>query len=87
MHKIILAASAALITALTLGAGGAIAQDTAKPKPPMKMDEPMPGEMKKPGMKQGDVKKAADDKQQKMKPMMDKEEQAMPAGGSGGAKK
>ena len=40
---------------------------------PMKMDEPMPTKMAKPGMKQGDVKKAAEKKQREMKPMMDKE--------------
>jgi len=70
---------ASLIAAITLAVpfGSTAAEQTAKP--PMKMDDPMPGEMKKPGMKKGDVKKAADDKQQKMKPMMDKEESAMPA--------
>ena len=40
---------------------------------PMKMDEPMPTKMAKPGMKKGDVKKAAEKKEREMKPMMDKE--------------
>jgi hypothetical protein len=47
---------------------------------PMKMDQPMPGEMKKPGMKKGDVKKAAERKAQDMKPMMEQEEKMMPRG-------
>ncbi len=46
----------------------------------MKMDEPMHGEMKKKGMKKGDVKKAAERKGQEMKPVMEKER-------AGGAKK
>ena len=33
---------------------------------PMKMDEPMPTKMAKPGMKQGDVKKAAEKKEREM---------------------
>ena len=40
---------------------------------PMKMDEPMPTKMAKPGMKKGDVKKAAEKKEREMKAMMDKE--------------
>ncbi len=47
---------------------------------PMKMDDPMPIKMTKPGMKKGDVKKAAEKKQREMKAMMDKES-------AGGAKK
>lgn len=47
---------------------------------PMKMDEPMPTKMAKPGMKKGDVKKAAEKKEREMKAMMDKES-------AGGAKK
>lgn len=80
MHKIILAAGAILIALITLATAGAYAEDAAKAKVPMKMDEPMSGEMKKPSMKKGDVKKAADDKQQKMKPMMEQEEKMMPRG-------
>ncbi len=43
------------------------------PGKPMKMDEPMHGEMKKQSMKKGDVKKAAEKKALKMKPVMEKE--------------
>ena len=45
---------------------------------PMKMDEPMKGGMMKPGMTKGEVKKAAERKDAEMKPMMEKEEKAMP---------
>ena len=44
---------------------------------PAKKDEPMANKMKKPGMKQGDVRKEADKKMKKMKPMLEKEEQSM----------
>jgi len=37
----------------------------------------MANKMKKPGMKQGDVRKEADKKMKKMKPMLEKEEQSM----------
>ena len=40
---------------------------------PMKMDEPMHGEMKKKSMKKGDVKKAAEKKEREMKPKVEKE--------------
>ena len=40
---------------------------------PMKMDEPMPTKMAKPGTKLGDVKRAAEKKDREMKPMMEKE--------------
>jgi pentapeptide MXKDX repeat protein len=43
---------------------------------PMKMDEPMAGEMKKEGMKKGDVKKAAEKKDREMRQMLEKEQQA-----------
>ena len=46
-------------------------------EPAKKADEPMAGKMKKPGMKQGDVKKRAEAKKKEMKPMLDKEEQSM----------
>ena len=49
----------------------------ADTKPPAKMEEPMAGKMKKPGMKQGDVKKQAAKKQRAMKPMLEKEEKEM----------
>ena len=56
------------------------ADSSLTPGKPMKMDEPMPIKMKKPGMKKGDVKKAAEKKERAMKAMMDKES-------AGGAKK
>ncbi len=65
----------AAILAAGTGAWGADA-----PGKPMKLDEPMHGEMKKKGMKKGDVKKAAERKGQEMKPVMEKER-------AGGAKK
>ena len=56
--------------AIVAAGSGAYAADAQKP---MKMDEPMHGEMKKKGMKKGDVKKSAEKKEREMKPMMDKE--------------
>jgi hypothetical protein len=53
----------------------AYAADT---KPPARIEEPMAGKMKRPGMKQGGVKKAAEKKQRVMKPMLEKEEKEMP---------
>jgi pentapeptide MXKDX repeat protein len=50
----------------------AFAADTT-PGEPMRMDEPMHGEMKKESMKKGDVKKAAEKKRREMKPMMEKD--------------
>ena len=55
--------------------GMAFAADT---KPAAKMEEPMAGKMKRPGMKQGEVKKAAEKKRRDMKPMLEKEEKEMP---------
>jgi len=49
----------------------------AKIPKPMKMDQPMAGEMKKEGMTKGDVQKAAQKKQHVMKDVMEKEEKAM----------
>ena len=68
---------------IVLAAGAAYA---AEPKPPARMEEPMAGKMKKPGMKQGDVKKQAEKKRRAMKPMLEQEEKEMrgprpPAGG------
>jgi hypothetical protein len=56
----------------------ACAAFAAEPKPPAKMEEPMAGNMKRPGMKQGDVKKQAEKKRRAMKPMLEKEEKEMP---------
>jgi hypothetical protein len=47
-----------------------------KMKKKVKMDEPMAGGMKKPGMMKGDMKSAADQKDRKMDEMMKKEEKA-----------
>ena len=49
----------------------------AEAKKPMKTNEPMTTEMKKPGMMKGDVKKAAEKKDGEMKGMMEKEEKEM----------
>ena len=62
----------AIALAAILAAGtGAWAADA--PAKPMKMDEPMHGEMKKGSMKKGDVKKAAKKKERELKPMIEKE--------------
>ena len=58
----------AAILAASTGAWGADA-----PGKPMKMDEPMHGEMKKKGMKKGDVKKAAKKREREMKPILERE--------------
>jgi hypothetical protein len=58
---------------------GALAAET-RTSEPMKMDEPMSGEMKKKGMKQGDVKKQGEQWDEKMKEMIEKEEKTMNQG-------
>lgn len=45
---------------------------------PMNMDEPMQGGMKKQGMMKDDVKKSAEKKDEKMKEMLEKEQESMP---------
>ena len=45
---------------------------------PLSKDEPIANKMKKPGMKQGDVKKKAQEKAREMKPMLENEEKQMP---------
>jgi len=45
---------------------------------PAKMNEPMETKMMKPGMKVGDVKKAAAKKERELKPMLKKESAAPP---------
>jgi hypothetical protein len=62
------------VALIIAGACTAFAADT---KPPAKMEEPMAGKMKRPGMKQGEVKKAAEKKQRAMKPKLEKEEKEM----------
>ena len=47
------------------------------PKKEARDEEPIANKMKKPGMKQGDVKKDAAAKAKEMKPMLEKEEQSM----------
>ena len=64
------------LAAILVAGTGAWAADA--PGKPMKMDEPMHGEMKKGSMKKGDVKKAAKKKERELKPMIEKE-----AAGSG----
>ncbi|MGC2519647.1 MAG: hypothetical protein WA373_11155 [Burkholderiales bacterium] len=49
------------------------ADPSSTPGKSMNMDEPMPIKMAKPGMKKGDVKKAAKKKEGEMKAIMDKE--------------
>ena len=46
-------------------------------EPAKKAEEPMANKMKKPGMKQGDVKKDADKKMKKLKPKLEQESQSM----------
>ena len=58
----------AAILATGTGAWGADA-----PGKPMKVDEPMHGEMKKESMKKGDVKKAAKKRERELKPVIEKE--------------
>ncbi len=58
----------AAILAAGTGAWGADA-----PGKPMKMDEPMHGEMKKKGMTKGDVKKAAKKRARELKPILERE--------------
>ena len=59
------------LAAILAASTGAWAADA--PGKPMKMDEPMHGEMKKKGMKKGDVKKAAEKKGREKKPVIEKE--------------
>ena len=60
----------ALAAILAVGTGAWTAEAPSKP---MKMDEPMHGEMKKKSMKKGDVKKAAEKKEREIKPMLERE--------------
>jgi len=59
------------LAAILVAGTDAWAADT--PGKPMKMDEPMHGEMKKGSMKKGDVKKAAKKKEREMKPILERE--------------
>jgi hypothetical protein len=62
-----------IVTLAAILAGGTGAQAADAPGKPMKMDEPMHGEMKKKSMKKGDVKKAAEKKDREIKPMLERE--------------
>ena len=64
-----------LIALAMLLADAALAAEPAK-----KADEPMANKMKKPGMKQGDVKKDADKKMKKLKPKLEQESRSMEPG-------
>jgi len=59
------------LAAILVAGTGAWAADA--PGKPMKMDEPMHGEMKKGSMKKGDVKKAAKKRERELKPVIEKE--------------
>jgi len=64
----------ALLALLLAAASPALADE-----PPKKMesDRPMAGKMKKPGMKQRDVKRQSEKKEREMQPILRKEEKAM----------
>jgi len=49
-------------------------------EPAKKANEPMATKMRKPGMKQGDVKKKAEAKKKEMKPKLEKESREMQSG-------
>ena len=66
----------AVVAAAVLAAGPLAYAADPQPGKPMKMDEPMHGEMKRKSMKKGDVKKAADRKEREMKAMIEKESAA-----------
>ena len=68
-----------LVSALCATAGAHAAEPTRVGGKLMKMDEPMKTGMMKPGMKVGDVRKAAEKRDRELKPMIEKE--------SGSAKK
>jgi len=56
-------------------------QDTAAPVDagqPMNLNEPMQGGMKKQGMMKYDVRKSAEEKDEQMKEMLEKEAESMP---------
>jgi hypothetical protein len=66
----------ALSIAVLCIASATFAADKPAEKP-MQMDEPMAGKMMKPGMKKGDMKKDAEEKQRVIKPKLEKEEKSM----------
>jgi hypothetical protein len=78
IRRVLRANAAACALALIAGAAAMAADqpkaDSAKTKP-MNMDEPMAGGMKKEGMKVGDVKRAAEKWDGKMRKMIKEEQQ------------
>ena len=65
----------------TFAAAASLSADAPKAaKNKMQMDEPMSTKMMKPGMRKGDVKKDADERLQRMKPALDKEEKSIEQG-------
>ncbi len=81
-------ALAALALGCALAAAGAHAADAPKAEAakaeaakakPMDMNAPMAGGMKKDGMRLGDVKKAEQKWDRRMRPMLEKEEQSRAA--------
>jgi hypothetical protein len=65
----------ACVAAILLTGSALAAEPREKPA---RKDAPIANKMKKPGMKQGDVKKEAEEKAREMKPMLEKEEKEMP---------
>jgi Spy/CpxP family protein refolding chaperone len=68
----------AVVAAAVLTAGPLAFAADPQPGKPMRMDEPMHGEMKKKGMKKGDVKRAAEIKRREMKSAMENETAGTP---------
>jgi len=66
------------VVAAVLVAGPLVHAADPRPGKPMKMDEPMHGEMKKKGMKKGDVKRAAEEKRRDVKSAMENETTGAP---------
>jgi hypothetical protein len=74
MHEVNLAGAFAFIALLATGiCAHAADPNSAASSAPMKMDEPMPSKMAKQGTKKGDVKKSAEKKERRLKPMLEKE--------------
>ncbi len=80
--RVLLAATLPAMLAVPLTAGATVAGDTPNGKAeqgasqesenakPMNPDEPMPTQMARPGMKEGDVKASAEKKQRELEEMM-----------------
>jgi hypothetical protein len=75
--RVLLAVAAAGALAPITGAGapaGVPPKASSAKSKPMNMEEPMAGEMKKEGMKKGDVKKAAEKKDRELRKMIETEQ-------------